>query len=286
MLASMGADATASHRSPRSLAVITGGVRRARVCQVLTRGTHVVEGVTLEQLAALADGTLPPGRRAAVEERVARSPQATELLQAQRRAVAAVRSFSPATPPGLARRLQPAAVPRRRVRSPAGPAFAATCVLLALAVALTADRGLTVASLAELSSRPALESAGGKGDRDGLLRRSFAGVTFPDWEESQSWRAIGARRDIVEGRATDTVYYRHTHHTIGYTVLSGPSLGLPRLGQRVRRDGLTVQLYRDGAATVAVFEREGRTCVLAGVVHRPETLVRLATWQGDGALRT
>jgi len=42
-----------------------------------------------------------------------------------------------------------------------------------------------------------------------------------------------------------------------------------------------VQLYRDGQRTVAVFERAGRTCVLAGVVHAEDTLVKLATWRGD-----
>jgi hypothetical protein len=45
-----------------------------------------------------------------------------------------------------------------------------------------------------------------------------------------------------------------------------------------------VQLYRDGPRTVAVFERAGRTCVLAGVVHREDTLVKLASWRADGAL--
>jgi anti-sigma factor RsiW len=258
--------------------------RRARVCHVLSRSTQVVEGVTLAQLLALADGTLPPERRAAVEERVTRSPRATEMLRAQRRAVAAIQAFSPPAPPGLALRLRAPVAPRRPALSRAGPAFAAACVALALAVTLTADRGLTVAWLAQLSERPATQPAGGEGARAGLLRRSFAGVTFPDWEESQDWRVIGARRDTVDGRATDTVYYRRTHHTVGYTVLSGPSLGLPKRGRRVERDAVAVQLYRDGPATIAVFERGGRTCVLAGVVHRPETLVRLAAWRADGAL--
>ena len=96
---------------------------------------------------------------------------------------------------------------------------------------------------------------------------------------------MGSRRDSVDGRATDTVYYHHTHHRIGYTVLSGAPLATPWRGRHVERNGVSVQLYRDGRRTVAVFERGGRTCVLAGVVHREETLVKLATWRADGAVR-
>lgn len=50
------------------------------------------------------------------------------------------------------------------------------------------------------------------------------------------------------------------------------------------RNGVQIQLYHDGPRTVAVFERAGRTCVLAGVVHRDSTLVKLAAWRADGAL--
>jgi hypothetical protein len=30
--------------------------------------------------------------------------------------------------------------------------------------------------------------------------------------------------------------------------------------------------------------QESRTCVLAGVVHRRSTLVKLASWKADGAI--
>jgi hypothetical protein len=141
------------------------------------------------------------------------------------------------------------------------------------------DRGVTVEAVSAISARSALDA-----DRPGTLARSFAGVRFPDWSSAHGWTAVGARRDHVDGRATDTVYYRHTHHRIGYTVLSGPSLGLPWEGRGVVSNGVDIQLYRDGERTVAVFERAGRTCVLAGVVHREDTLVKLASWGGDGTL--
>jgi hypothetical protein len=40
-----------------------------------------------------------------------------------------------------------------------------------------------------------------------------------------------------------------------------------------------------GTEWMAVFERDGRTCVLAGIVQRPATLVKLASWRGRGAVR-
>ena len=55
-------------------------------------------------------------------------------------------------------------------------------------------------------------------------------------------------------------------HRIGYTVLEGRALGLPERGRRVVRDGLAIQLFHEGEKSVAVFERNGRTCVLAGKV--------------------
>jgi hypothetical protein len=56
----------------------------------------------------------------------------------------------------------------------------------------------------------------------------------------------------------------------------------------VRRDGLEIALSHDaghGGHDIAVFERDGRTCVLAGHVMRVSTLVELAAWTGGGAVR-
>jgi hypothetical protein len=269
-----------AHQTMRSRAE-----RSVRVCAVLMRTAQVIDGVTVKQLVALADGTLPHEAWAAVEARVADSPEATEQLRAQRRALAATQAFDPPVPAGFEPRLRAAA--RRPAARPFRPVLVgvAAVAVLALAIALSAvtDRGVTVEAVAAISARSALDAAPAAG-RPETLARSFAGVRFPDWSSAHGWSAVGARRDHVDGRATDTVYYRHTHHRIGYTVLSGPSLGLPWEGRRVVSNGVDIQLYRDGERTVAVFERAGRTCVLAGVVHREDTLVKLASWRGDGAL--
>lgn len=241
--------------------------------------------MTVAQLVTLADGSLPREHRVALEARVARSPRLAELLRSQRRALVATRAFSPPTPAGLERRVRTSAAPARRPRwALAGACAAATAVAGAIALSVSGDRRAIPDAVVAMSARPALAEPAPAPAGDGVLRRSFAGVTFPDWRKALDWRAIGARRGSVDGRATDTVYYRHTHHTVGYTVLAGRSLGLPSEGRRVERNGVTIQLFRDGPRTVAVFEREGRTCVLAGVVHREDTLVKLASWRADGAL--
>jgi anti-sigma factor RsiW len=259
---------------------------RATVFGVRTRTPQPANGVTGEQLVALADGTLSGPERAEVEARVAASPEATELLEAQRRSLAATRAFDPPLPDGFEPRVRRAATAPRPVRLRAGLAAACGAAVLILAIVLApGERGATIAAMAAISARPAEELPAPAPAGEGKLQRSFAGVTFPDWDRAHGWRAVGARRDQVDGRATETVYYFHTHHRIGYTVLSGSPVALPWRGRRVERDGVQVQLYRDGPRTVAVFERAGRTCVLAGVVHREETLVKLATWRAGGALR-
>jgi len=268
-------------RSPAAITPISGwkhvSRESANVSAVLGNGAQDIDGVTVEQLVALADGSLPPERRDEVAQRVAASPQATEALELQRRALAATRAFAPPTPPGLHGALR---APQRTRAVRLRPALAAACVLLALA--LVAGLALSrqsdpLAVAVDVSGREAREPA--PPARGATLRRTFEGVTFPDWEREFGWRATGARRDTVDERASDTVYYQHTHHRIGYTVLAGRSVGLPSKGRRVVRDGVQIQLYHAGARTVAVFERGGRTCVLAGVVHRDSTLVKLAAWR-------
>src|SRR5207244_5577192 len=54
----------------------------------------------LGELARLADGTLRPGRRAAVEARVAASPRLRALAEEQRQAIALVRGAGGEAPAG------------------------------------------------------------------------------------------------------------------------------------------------------------------------------------------
>ena len=70
---------------------------------------------------------------------------------------------------------------------------------------------------------------------------------------------------------------------------SGPVLRMQVEARIVERDGLRMSVYRDpdhGGHDVAVFEREGRTCVVAGHVIELSTLLELAAWDADGAVRS
>ena len=110
--------------------------------------------------------------------------------------------------------------------------------------------------------------------------------SLPCQSRCAGWRATGSRPDRVDGRATQTVYYEHEGHRIGYTVVSGGTLAIPEDAVRLRRNGVDVALVRDGSDEVyAMFERGGRTCVLSGHVIHTSTLVKLAAWHGRGSVQ-
>jgi hypothetical protein len=195
----------------------------------------------------------------------------------------------PATPPALRARLR--ALEARRAPRSYAPRFAlAAATALAALVAVVAlhtgsTAGPTVADAAALAMRPATAPAPERDPaRSPLLRASFAGVTYPYWKQHFGWRTTGARTDTIGGRTTRTVFYQHTHHRIAYTVVSGKPLKPPAGAQRLVVDGVAIYRYRDGMDTVVTFERNGRTCVLAGQVHFATTLPKLASWNGRGAI--
>jgi hypothetical protein len=197
----------------------------------------------------------------------------------------------PATPLGLRERIAAqTARPehRSRPRVALAGAVATVAAAVVLAVALVAELGShpTIAEAARPSALAATAPAPAQdARRPTLLRASFAGVTYPDWNRQFGWRTTGRRHDSIEGgRNAETVFYQHTHHRIGYTVVSGKPLKPPGHAQRFVVNGLQMLAYKDGRRDVVTFERNGRTCVLAGVVHRRSTLVKLASWKADGAI--
>jgi hypothetical protein len=97
--------------------------------------------VEIVELAALADGSLPPGGRAALEARVAASSELAERLGEQQRAVALACSATNGVeaPPALRARIE-AQRTARRMRVSRRPALVGAAATAALAVAV----GLTV----------------------------------------------------------------------------------------------------------------------------------------------
>jgi hypothetical protein len=193
-----------------------------------------------------------------------------ELPAHHRRVVHALQSGGPAVPASVLRRVEalearPAARPRLRPVLAAGVA-AAVALVLAVVLTLSGPRGASIADAAQLSSLPSERPA----------PRSFAGVTYPDWSNRFAWFELGGRSDELNGRTTTTVFYRHTHHRIGYTVISGKTIEPPDDADVLNVKGLELHRFRLGEQDVVTFERNGRTCVLSGKVHDPDTLVKLA----------
>ena len=185
--------------------------------------------------------------------------------------------------PSLRRR----AAPRPLLRPAVAAASVVGALVVVLVVALFVDGPgeSRVVQAAKLSLTPSTEATPHTDEQQpALLRRSFAGVTFPAWSEKFGWHADGARSDELDGRETATVFYRHTHHRIGYTVISGRAIEPPEDAETLNAGGLELHRFRLGFQDVVTFERNGRTCVLSGDVHDPDTLVKLASWRGDGSV--
>jgi hypothetical protein len=204
----------------------------------------------------------------------------------QQRVHELLRSGGPATPIGVRERPAPAP-PRYRPRLALASAVAviAAAVLVVLATVAHLGGGPTVAEAARPSGLAATAPAPVPDARHPtLLRARFAGLDYPNWQRQFGWRATGRRSDTIAGRRTETVFYQHTHHRIGYTVVSREALRPPSGAERIEANGLQMRAYKDGRRDVVTFERGGRTCVLAGVVHRRSTLVKLASWKAGGAI--
>lgn len=244
-------------------------------------------------LAALADGSISATKRRRALVEAAASPTARRMLHEQQYVHHALKGGAPVTPSSLHARLVGQATRRQgparravdRLALAGAVALAAIVVLVSLSFALRPGAASTVADVARPSALSATASAPMRDPRrPALLRASFAGVTYPDWAPRFGWRATGQRRDAIHGRMTTTVFYQHTHHRIGYTVVSGQPLKPAAGAQRVVINGLELRAYKDHARDVVSFTRNGHTCVLAGKVHFRSTLLRLASWKAEGAI--
>lgn len=112
--------------------------------------------------------------------------------------------------------------------------------------------------------------------RPQLLAARHAGVAYPNWGPKFGWRAVGVRRDSVDGRDAATVYYRNSKGAVaGYTIVAGEPL-----------DGTGGRDYVAGDRRVVTFERGGHTCVVtAPLTVKRDVLLDLARWSGKGAVR-
>ena len=229
-------------------------------------------------LVQLADGALDGPAHARADARARAIPQAELLIARQRRVARALGDDTP--------QVAMAVKERRRVEWLA-PALAIAAALLMLVVLTPGGERTTIQRAADLAQAgPTQPPPGSTGT---LLRAQVDGVHFPDWSRSFGWQETGMRHDVLDERRSTTVFYEHTGHRLAYTIVSGAPLPRPENVRVVRRVGLDIALYRDpghGGHDVAVFERGGRTCVIAGHVRELDTLLELAAWTGDGRLRS
>src|SRR3954471_69104 len=202
----------------------------------------------MAELAALADGTLPPQRRGPLEARIAASPELQDLLERQQRAVAATRMAATESVPAslrtsVERTTGGRTAGRRRSRLVPGLAFggalaAATAIILAL-VLTGAPQGPSVADAARLAASPPTGPAPTRldGSKSKLAVR-LDGVVFPDLTRAYGWKPVGVRRDEVNGRAATVVYYEKDGKRIGYVILAGSALPSPSGARSIERRGV------------------------------------------------
>ena len=233
-------------------------------------------------LVQLADGTLTgaPLRRA--QARVRKIPDGDRLVERQQRVARALGAGAelPALHPA-------ATTPARRPVLPLVAAATAAAAIALLLVLAPGDGAPTVERAAGISQLEATERAPTASGP--LLRAEADGIPFPDWGPKFGWHATGMRHDDIGGRRMTTVFYDHEGHRLAYTIVSGPPLPRPADAEIVKRNGLEMSVYRDprhGGHDVAVFERNGRTCVIAGHVIHQSTLLELAAWKGGGDIRS
>ncbi len=249
------------------------------------------------QLAALADGTLEPGERQQLLAQIDSSSELGEDAEAQRHAVAIMSSLeSVRAPAELHRSVQTLVAGATRRRRPrrrlalrlAVPGTLAAAAVAALLIALTAGGSgePTLLRAADVAlARATLPAPAQSASRQSELTRSVEGIAYPYWQDSFGWRATGARMDRLGGRRVTTVFYmpQDTAHSgsgrIGYAIVAGAALPLPRGGTVITDRGIAFHLLSTHGATVLTWRRAGHTCVLAARGVSGATLVHLAAWE-------
>jgi anti-sigma factor RsiW len=247
-------------------------------------------------LSALADGTLEPARRTAVQARIAASTELTALYEQERRAVSALHQArqTDRAPAALRARIdaqRPRGTSRARRRVSYGGGLAAALAVIVLALVLVLPSGTpgapslgqaaALAGLGAAAPAPAPDS----GAPSVTLERNVGSLYFPNWAKRFGWRAIGQRVDHINGRLAVTVYYKWHRAIVAYTIVAAPALDQP--SARVTRvNGTELRTLRLGGRLVVTWRRAGHTCVLSGVSVPARDLQHLAAWKAPGLVRS
>jgi hypothetical protein len=173
----------------------------------------------------------------------------------------------------------PSRRPRRRRSWLAVPAFgavAAAVVAVVAVLAIGSGGDPSIADAAGLALRsPDQPPPAAERHDERFLRADVDGVRFPNYRYSTPFRTAGARSDELGGRGTRTVVYALGDKRIGYTIVSGKPLPVPRGARRVTSKGREVATFRSRGARVVTWREGGHTCVIAS---RDASLDRLIDW--------
>lgn len=243
------------------------------------------------EIAALADGSLTPERRAIVLERVRSSPDLQAALAEQERAVRLLDAVDVSAPAALrahveasVRRRRRGVSARRRLAVAAAAAMTIAAATVAIGLSGGGSSGLSVQQAAALTLSPATLPAPTESHANRRqLAVSVEGVPFPYWRERFGWRSSGARSDRLDGRSATTVFYSDAQgRRVGYTIVSGRSWAAHG-GTVIWRAGVPYRLLSHDGAAVVAWPRSGHLCVVSGRDVGTGTLLRMAAWSGERA---
>jgi len=178
------------------------------------------------------------------------------------------------------------AAPRRRWLGLAG-SFAAVAAAAATALVISlggASAPSVLATVQVAAGGPTLPAPAHDARNPSLLRANVQGVPFPEWDARFRWRAVGARRDEIEGRPATTVYYDNPRGVrAAYTILGGSAIEPPDGARTLRLRGTDFHVTIRGASRIVVWDRGGHTCVMSAPASLPqERLLALAAWDDGG----
>jgi hypothetical protein len=242
----------------------------------------------LADLSALADDTLDPARRPAVEARIAASPELSALYERERRVVLALHQAraTDRAPAALRARIEAsrpnrASAARRRFVYAGGLVGALAAIALALVLVLPGGTpgAPSVSDAAALAVRGPVQGPPVPDPTNprARLEQKVGQVYFPNWTSQFGWSTVGARTDSLNGHRAVTVYYDYRGHRIAYTIVDG-TLSQPA-GQDATVANTTMRTFTLGGHPGITWRQSGDTCmllVLSGNGVNPDRLERLA----------
>lgn len=176
----------------------------------------------------------------------------------------------------------PASFWRRRWRVLGATATAAAALA---AVVLATQSGTSESgepSLAAVQQTMGLEATGPApapgGGEPPVLAARVGPISFPDWQQSFGWKAVGSRQDEVSGRTVKTVYYRNSEGArIGYSIVAGPPIVERPPGRTVTHSGHAYYVAHRGEHTLVTWTQQGHTCTFVAFSGVPDSrLVEIA----------